>query len=455
MMAERISPFEPPGLASVHLQALSAELAWLEAVLAARLESYFKDSQPGADLAPPSLPPESALSLLIERAGLGPTERLVLALAMAPHLRPELLDPLLIKNAAVDRGYTIFGGRKGAAHGGFLPTGETAAFLIAGAELSARLALRSMFAPSHVFQREALVRLEHDGLGEPLLSGALVCSEETVAWLATGERPRPDFSGSFPARRLTTRLGWDDLVLADDVRSEIAIILGWIAHGRDIMADWGLGRVLKPGYRCLFYGPPGTGKTLTASLIGQSSGRDVYRIDLSMLVSKYIGETEKNLARVFDRAQHENWILFFDEADALFGKRTSASSANDRYANQEVSYLLQRIEDFDGFVILATNLKGNIDDAFARRFQSMVHFPMPDAPQRLALWQGMLREPSRREADVRLDDLAERHEISGGAIANVVRFAAINALTAGRGAISTADLMLGIVKELRKEGRTI
>jgi SpoVK/Ycf46/Vps4 family AAA+-type ATPase len=189
-------------------------------------------------------------------------------------------------------------------------------------------------------------------------------------------------------------------------------------------------------------------------LVGQAAQADVYRIDWSMIVSKYIGETEKNLANVFDQAAHRQWILFFDEADALFGKRTATTNSNDRYANQEVSYLLQRVEDFPGNVILATNLKGNIDEAFARRFQSLVHFPMPDAEQRARLWQGMLRAPARMAPDVDLARLAEAHELSGGAIANVARHAAITALSAGRDAITAADLQQGVVKELRKEGRT-
>jgi len=129
---------------------------------------------------------------------------------------------------------------------------------------------------------------------------------------------------------------------------EVEEIKAWIEHRQTLMRDWGLEKQIKPGFRSLFYGPPGTGKTFTASLLGKSTGLDVYRIDLSLVVSKYIGETEKNLSTVFDQAERNDWILFFDEADALFGKRTQVSSSHDRYANQEVAYLLQRVEDFCG-----------------------------------------------------------------------------------------------------------
>ena len=441
-----------------NVAALERELAWFDAMLNARLAARF--GRPPDACEPPAIPmpdlsgDQSAWGLLVAEHGLDVSERLVMMLAAAPHLRPQMLDLLFVRDANIERGFTEFGGWKGRAHGGFLPTGETAALLVAGDDLAARLALRRMFEPDHVFHREGLLRLEHVAPEEPFLSGALIVSEEAVARLTTGARPKPDFSANFPARRITTALTWDDLVLAPEVTSEIEIIKGWIVHGQTIMEDWAMGRVLKPGYRSLFYGPPGTGKTLTAILIGQSADKDVYRIDLSMVVSKYIGETEKNLARVFDRAQSRDWILFFDEADALFGKRTAAASSNDRYANQEVSYLLQRVEDFPGHVILASNLKGNIDEAFSRRFQSMVYFPMPDAAERLQLWRGVLGRVARLAQDVNLERLAERYELSGGSIANAVRYAAISALRAGRDTMNAADLNQGVVKELRKEGRT-
>lgn len=439
--------------------ALDRELAWFDQVLQARISLHFE--QPCAhasadEIQPPPLAGDpSEYARLVRELSLGWRERLVLVLALVPHLRPQALDMLFLRNRNLDRGFTEFGGWKGRTHGGFLPTCETAAFLVAGTDLARRFAALALFEPAHPLIAHGVLRVTHDAPGEPLLSASLALTPEYLHRLTTGARHQPDYDVSFPAKRITTPLGWDDLVLGRSVLEELSALRTWAAHGDTLLEGWGLSRSVKPGYRSLFYGPPGTGKTLTATLIGQSAGADVYRIDLSMVVSKFIGETEKNLANVFDQAQHRRWILFFDEADALFGKRTSASSANDRYANQEVAYLLQRVEDFPGIVILATNLKANIDDAFARRFQSLVYFPMPDAAQRLRLWQGMLAHTGRVGPDVDLAALAEQHELSGGAISNVVRYAAISAMQAGRAAMSTADLRKGIAKELRKEGRTV
>jgi ATP-dependent 26S proteasome regulatory subunit len=163
---------------------------------------------------------------------------------------------------------------------------------------------------------------------------------------------------------------------------------------------------LRPGHRALFHGPPGTGKTISAALVGKLAGRDVYRVDLSLIVSKYIGETEKNLARVFNRAEQRGWLLFFDEADALFGRRSDTRDAHDRYANQEVAYLLQRIESFDGITILASNLPDNLDDAFARRFESTVYFPCRAPPSGCACGRGASPPKARLAPDVDLGALA-------------------------------------------------
>ena len=194
---------------------------------------------------------------------------------------------------------------------------------------------------------------------------------------------------------------------------------------------------------------------MTACLLGKDTGRDVYRIDLSLIVSKYIGETEKNLSNIFDQAENKNWILFFDEADALFGKRTSVSDSHDRYANQEVSYLLQRVEDYNGLVLLASNQKENMDDAFTRRFDNIINFSLPQPDQRLKIWEQAFSEKSSLSKDISLKEIAKGYELSGGAIMNAVGYASLMTLKKNSNEISKADLIAGVRKEYQKEGRTV
>ena len=305
----------PSADAVVSANELTHELAWLDLVLQTRISLHF--GQPSAhasidELGPPDLTGEgSPYAQMVREHAMSSSERLVLMLALAPHLQPALLDILFLCNKTLDRGFTEFGGWKGRAHGGFLPTCETAAFLVASDNLSQRLALLRLFDKSHFFRRRGILRLTHDAPGEPFFSAPLLVGSETLSWITTGVRHKPDYSSSFPAKLITTPLTWSDLVLSHEALEDVAAINTWIRHSGSLLSDWKLDKAIKPGYRCLFFGPPGTGKTLTATLIGQAACADVYRIDLSRVVSKFIVETEKNLAQVFDQAQDRNWILFF------------------------------------------------------------------------------------------------------------------------------------------------
>jgi SpoVK/Ycf46/Vps4 family AAA+-type ATPase len=189
--------------------------------------------------------------------------------------------------------------------------------------------------------------------------------------------------------------------------------------------------------------------------LGKHTGKDVFRIDLSRVISKYIGETEKNLSRLFDKAENKNWILFFDEADALFGKRTDIRDAHDKYANQEVAYLLQRIESFDGLVILASNQRGNIDDAFIRRFQSIIHFPMPQPLERLEIWKKVF--PAQIEISKGIDwqQIANRYELSGAGIVNVAHHCSIEVLASQKHELDLPRLEAAIFREYIKEGKVV
>lgn len=441
--------------ATPNARCIEAEAAWLEAAIARRIEAHAGGDEVQVLHHPPPLPPPGvAYADALREAELGHAERLVLLLALLPHIRPELLDPFLIRSDVLQRRFTEFGGLGGGEHAGFLPTQQTALFLLAGNDIAARLHYLKLFAPDAPLQARHILLPPPHSADEPPLTVPLRLAAEWLDRLTSGHARPPAFSPEFPAQRITTPYEWQDLVLDGTAATEIAGILAWQKHEHALMHKWQLARRLKPGYRALFHGPPGTGKTLTACLIGKVTQRPVFRIDLSKVVSKWIGETEKNLAALFDRAEQGGVILFFDEADSLFGQRTETRSANDRAANQQIAYLLQRIEDFPGLVILASNLRSNIDEAFSRRFETMVFFAMPDAEHRLRLWRdNFCDKPYRLATGVDLAALARDYEITGGSIVNVLRYSCLKAVTRKPQVIEQGDLVEGIRRELRKDGK--
>ena len=430
---------------------LTKEIEWCKAVVDLRFSQYFSadDSEEKKlqieMVEPPELSDDSPYGRVVQEFDLGFYERLVMALALIPHLCPQALDSFLLNNRTLGRPYTEFGGWHGKSHSGFLPTCETALFLLAGNDIAKRLQMMSLFEHSSVLLAQRILVLEYGEPGEPANSAALRVSSEYLQYFTTGVRNKPDFSMHFPAKLITTNLQWEDLVLSEETLDDINQLLAWIEKSEVVLDDFGLRKNLKRGYRSLFYGPPGTGKTLM----------DVYRVDLSQVISKYIGETEKNLSNIFDQAEHRNWILFFDEADSLFGARTQTNSSNDRAANQEISYLLQRVEDFPGIVILASNLKSNIDEAFSRRFQNAVYFPLPEAEERMKLWSNIFSKKTILEDDVDLDKFAEKYELAGGALTNVARYAALCAAQENRKKICNDDIIRALAKELHKEGKIL
>ena len=437
-------------------QDLELELAWFAQILDRSFKSYFDPAAADHnvfDLTPPDLSAStSTYAQFVQHYQLTFAERATLVLSLIPHIRPKLLDIFFTKNKTFDRKFTEFGGIWGGTQGDFMPTGETLVFILAGKNLAIRFSLQSLFDGHHFFAKHNILRLMPKS-DEPVMKSELRLSDEYLIYLTTGQPRRPDFGVNFPARYLETQLTWDDLVLHPGTRKQVEEIETWLQHGETLRNDWGLAAKLRPGYRSLFYGPPGTGKTMTACLLGQSTGRAVYKVDLSLVVSKYIGETEKNLAKVFDQAQHKGWILFFDEADALFGKRSETKDAHDRYANQEVSFLLQRIETFDGIAILASNQRDNIDKAFARRFESIIYFPIPRPEERLRLWQQGFSPQTQLEGSLDLETIAHKHPLAGGAIMNVIHYASLQALKEGSTVIASEAVLQGIRREYVKEGK--
>lgn len=424
---------------------MNISIEWFETILHVTIGVYFQQQGfENTSVGQLRLPSSKWLEEATKHSDITFEERVIVMLALMPHIKPQALDTFFLQNGALDRQFTQFGGWKGLSHGGFLPTGETAVFIIAGDDPIKRCEVVRMFQRDHWFYTSNILRLEGANEGEPFLSGQLRVSEEFLSHVLLDREYKPDYSIGFPAKLITTPLEWEDMVLDYQTHEALEEINTWIEHQHTIMEDWGLKRILKPGYRALFYGPPGTGKTLAATLLGKKNNMDVYRVDLSMIVSKYIGETEKNLAKVFDLAENRNWILFFDEADALFGKRTTTNTSNDRHANQEVAYLLQRIEDFPGTVILATNLKSNIDEAFSRRFQSIIYFSMPSEELRAELWRSMLPKEWLGDDAEELIATAAKSELSGGSIANVVRKCAVQLVSKPTSKVNNSILMAAL-----------
>ncbi|MCL4704874.1 ATP-binding protein [bacterium] len=278
----------------------------------------------------------------------------------------------------------------------------------------------------------------------------------TLADLVAGCRMQSQTQLDKLARKIEPIYVWNDLVLPEDVVAQLHEICQRVNHRHRVFSDWGFGRKLSQGkgINALFAGPSGTGKTMAAEIIANELQLDLYKIELSGVVSKYIGETEKNLDRIFSAAEHGNAILFFDEADALFGKRSEVRDAHDRYANIEISYLLQKMEQHEGITILATNLRQNLDDSLTRRLAFTIHFPFPDEASRRRIWKNIWPKEMPLAKDVSLDTFANQYKLSGGNIKNIALAAAFLAAEDG-GIITEAHLLHAIRREYQKLGKHV
>ena len=289
-----------------------------------------------------------------------------------------------------------------------------------------------------------------------LAAGAAGCTVGEKVWAACREQSRSNLEGL--AQRIEPCFNWDDIVLPETARLQLHDIASQVGHRALVYEKWGFGARLSRGrgISALFSGPPGTGKTMAADVLANELRLDLYRIDLSQVVSKYIGETEKNLRRVFDAAEQSGAVLFFDEADALFGKRSEVKDSHDRYANIEVSYLLQRMEDYRGLAILATNRKSLLDDAFLRRLRFHVEFPFPRSDDRRAIWVKSFPAESRHRLASGDLDFLSRLEIAGGNIRNVVLNAAfLAAAEPPERAVTLRHVLRATKREYAKMGKLI
>jgi SpoVK/Ycf46/Vps4 family AAA+-type ATPase len=258
------------------------------------------------------------------------------------------------------------------------------------------------------------------------------------------------------ATRVDPRYGWEDIVLPRDAQNQLRELCTRLKHRQTVLEDWGYGRkhARRHGLTALFTGQPGTGKTMAAEIVAGALGLELYRIDLSAVVSKYVGETEKNLEKIFRAADQGDAVLLFDEADAIFGKRSEVRDAQDRYANVEVAYLLQRLEAYQGLAVLTSNLRANIDEAFIRRLDYVLEFPIPEEVERLVIWQRAMPSEAPRASDVNLAFLARKFRLAGGHIRNIALTAAF--LAAGdRQPITMAHLVRATRREYQKLGKLV
>lgn len=432
---------------------------YLKPVINTRLALHFKQKTDFKSIEKVPIPAagtsKDPLALFIKEQKMTFEEIICLLIALVPHLKSDFLDDVIRSFFDQPTDFYLIGGVRGKQFRGFIPTGETVLFVLAGDNLEKRLNAQKLFGEDHYFARRRMLWLEDAPSGEPAMSGKVMLSPEYLDSLTIGKISRPKFGINFPARLIETEREWKDLVLNDHTMQQLGDLQNWVLHGKTLLNDWNMKRIIKPGYRVLFYGSPGTGKTLAATLLGKYTGKEVYKIDLSTIVSKFIGETEKNLSNLFTTAESHEWILFFDEADALFGKRTGVRDAHDKYANQEVSYLLQRVETYPGLVILASNFRDNMDEAFIRRFQSVIYFPKPHRDERLRIWQNSLPSQLQLDTTVRLKEIAGQYELTGSNIINIVQQVCLKALASNGASISQVMVTESIRKELSKEGKML
>ncbi|WP_163323511.1 ATP-binding protein [Draconibacterium mangrovi] len=434
---------------------IKAVLDYLDKVVRLRFDDEIKGNKSVIPEFVPVGHANNSLKHFIHENELSVAETIVFFIALVPHLSPEFFNIIIAEYLPNGGDFPEFGGVKGKNHRGILPTGETVLYILAGRDIEKRMEAAKLFEEEHLFFQKNVLNIEPVPTGEPKMSGRLVLDDEYVDLFTSGKVSKPKLSSDFPAQRITTKQEWNDLVLKEKTLEEIKELETWLNYNEQLMDEWGMRDKIKPGFRVLFYGPSGTGKTMTTCLLGKYTGRDVYRVDLSMVISKYIGETEKNLSGLFNKAEHKNWILFFDEADSLFGKRTNVRDAHDKYANQEVSYLLQRIEAHNGLVILASNMKGNIDSAFTRRFNAFVEFDPPTVAERLKLWQLYMPQKNKVHKDIDLKELAKNYELTGANIVNCIHYAGLLSIQKGDSLLNKETLMAGIRKEYKKEGRIL
>lgn len=460
------SPLNPKKMAmsdlksvEANINAMASSIIWLEELMKHRIEElqgkHKLDIEDHAEKIDKNyLSDKTSFLQLLQSYNNSFVEYLLISLGFTAWFRPQSLAILAQQKSDTDDIYPETGLLSNKSINKYLPTLQTAIFLLAGKNLTKQAFYHGVLLEHALFKDQVLHLRKPSAYNNFPNEHIIEFDLSFYNYLINGKKPRFDSSPDFPATLLETEKEFSDLVLKDHTRSQLNTIMDYAANKEALMQRKGVSNKIKPGLLAMLYGPPGTGKTFTVSVMSKKLGIDAYRIDLSRVISKYIGETEKNLEKIFERLSDKNCILFFDEADALFGKRTEVGDAKDRYANQEVAYLLQRVEEFPGLVILASNFKQNLDSAFKRRILISVFLAPPDAEERLLLWNNGLPEYFKYVPENLPLVLAEKHSFTGANIANVLKLSCIHAESNDTNEINI-DIMEPFIKqEYYKEGLT-
>ncbi len=353
---------------------------------------------------------------------LNETDETIALLALSRYLYPVILNKYRTIQLSF-QDIQFIGGRLSDTNKAFIPTLRTALFTLAGLDLCKHIeiAKNHFHTSSPLFKLNILKPVHNNSFEEDTI---LECTPEFIYKITKGEEYQYSYRADFPATLYSTNETWEDLYLNDRESMDLLVVKSWLKNYTKLTENLLLGKSHK-GYKALFFGPSGTGKTVSVGLLGKEIDLPVYRIDLSQLISKWVGETEKNLKYIFDLAANKNWIIFFDEGDAIFGKRSDNAGSNDHNRNQEIAYLLQRMEEHEGIIFLCTNKQHNMDDAFRRRFNSRVEFFIPNKQERFDIWKKYTNQLDVDLEDNDLRKLAEKIQISGAAIKNFCKWMTI------------------------------
>ena len=426
-----------------NIQALEQLMVWVHQALENKI--YHNEAEH-------SMPDwfESTWANLVRQMNLKTEECLAIGLALIPELKPETLHILVEAQKNTDLNSKDFGGVNGSQYAGVLPTGQTLAFLLHKNISFGSIKAHQVLHPENRLTKLGVVTLKTPEKNDPFLSGVLQISEEYLHILTKDAPYVPKLSTSFPAELITTEMTWSDLVLPDKTLFQLEEIISWFKGKQNLLNNSEVKKLLRPGYRAIFHGPSGTGKTLSAQLLAKRMNLPLLKVHTPMLVSKWVGETEKNLNRLFDQASGRDWILLFDEGENLFGQR-GGNSTQDQHSNQQIGFLLQKIEQHDGLIIISSNRYASMDPAFRRRFESIVRFKEPTYEERLKLWQNIFGKVEIDDREVKFEELAEHYpDMTGGYLINVLRSAWTWAYQSDRDWIKLVDILRGIQKETQK-----